>query len=399
MTLSCNTPSNTALNTPSRGDKEDRKEASRVTPSGKLYVPEGGITTDSREVSKTPLSTLNRRARLSSLIVVLTACACVCAMAVAMGMGQLNIPIETTLKIVSAHISRLFGIHSSLQGIDPSAVVAVSQIRIPRILLSVVVGGSLAVSGAVLQSLFHNPLVSPAIVGVSSAASFGGVLAILFGFSGTMLMGSAFLGGICAVVCVLLIGQVRTTSPTLTIILGGVVVSAFFNAMVSLISYVADPYTKLPSITFWLMGSFAAATWEKTLAVIPAVVVGLVVVVLLRWKINILSLGDDDARTLGVHPVFMRWVCIVAVSLLTAASVATAGIIGWVGLVIPHLVRLIVGHDNRVVIPESFLLGGLYLLIIDTIARCATSVEIPVGILTATVGAPVFIALLLKKSS
>lgn len=342
---------------------------------------------------------LVHHAHMTTLVMVVTVVACLCAMAVSMGMGQLNISIPTTLNIVHAQLAQLFGVNISLEGIDRSAIVAVSQIRMPRIILSVLIGGSLAVSGAVLQSLFHNPLVSPAIVGVSSAASFGGVLAILFGFSGIVLMGSAFLGGICAVVCVLLIGQVRTTSPTLTIILGGVVVSAFFNAMVSLISYVADPYTKLPSITFWLMGSFAAATWEKTLAVIVPVSVGLVVVFLLRWKINILSLGDDDARTLGVNPILMRWVCIVAVSLLTAASVATAGIVGWVGLVIPHLVRLLVGHDNRVVIPEAFFLGGLYLLVIDTIARCATSVEIPVGILTATVGAPVFIALLIKKSS
>lgn len=333
-------------------------------------------------------SAIARRRTAAFAVLVITTIALLGAMVVAMGMGQLSISAPDVVRILL----------SSPDDVDRSALVAINQIRAPRVILAVVLGGCLAVSGAVLQSLFRNPLVSPDIVGVSSAAAFGGVLAILVGTSSFILMGSTFIFGLSAVICVMLIGRIRSHSATLTIVLAGVVVSAFFNAMVSLMTYVADPYSKLPSITFWLMGSLAAASWAKVTTIIIPVIIGLIVVVALRWRINVLSLGDEDARALGINPSAMRWVCIFAVALLTAASVAAAGIIGWVGLVIPHLVRLLVGHDNRVVIPESFLMGGMYLLIIDTIARNATSVEIPVGILTATIGAPVFIGLLIRRA-
>ncbi|MGJ9594479.1 FecCD family ABC transporter permease [Actinotignum sp. GS-2025c] len=336
----------------------------------------------------TAVSTIARRRTAAFAVLLITTIALLGAMVVAMGMGQLSISAPDVVRIL----------FSSPDDVDRSALVAINQIRAPRVILAVVLGGCLAVSGAVLQSLFRNPLVSPDIVGVSSAAAFGGVLAILVGTSSFILMGSTFIFGLSAVVCVMLIGRIRSHSATLTIVLAGVVVSAFFNAMVSLMTYVADPYSKLPSITFWLMGSLAAASWAKVTTIIIPVIIGLIVVVALRWRINVLSLGDEDARALGINPSAMRWVCIFAVALLTAASVAAAGIIGWVGLVIPHLVRLLVGHDNRVVIPESFLMGGMYLLIIDTIARNATSVEIPVGILTATIGAPVFIGLLIRRA-
>ncbi|MGJ9654411.1 FecCD family ABC transporter permease [Actinotignum sp. GS-2025c] len=336
----------------------------------------------------TAASTIARRRTAAFAVLLITTIALLGAMVVAMGMGQLSISAPDVVRIL----------FSSPDDVDRSALVAINQIRAPRVILAVVLGGCLAVSGAVLQSLFRNPLVSPDIVGVSSAAAFGGVLAILVGTSSFILMGSTFVFGLSAVVCVMLIGRIRSHSATLTIVLAGVVVSAFFNAMVSLMTYVADPYSKLPSITFWLMGSLAAASWAKVTTIIIPVIIGLIVVVALRWRINVLSLGDEDARALGINPSAMRWVCIFAVALLTAASVAAAGIIGWVGLVIPHLVRLLVGHDNRVVIPESFLMGGMYLLIIDTIARNATSVEIPVGILTATIGAPVFIGLLIRRA-
>ena len=336
----------------------------------------------------TAVSTIARRRTAAFAVLLITTIALLGAMVVAMGMGQLSISAPDVVRIL----------FSSPDDVDRSALVAINQIRAPRVILAVVLGGCLAVSGAVLQSLFRNPLVSPDIVGVSSAAAFGGVLAILVGTSSFILMGSTFVFGLSAVVCVMLIGRIRSHSATLTIVLAGVVVSAFFNAMVSLMTYVADPYSKLPSITFWLMGSLAAASWAKVTTIIIPVIIGLIVVVALRWRINVLSLGDEDARALGINPNAMRWVCIFAVALLTAASVAAAGIIGWVGLVIPHLVRLLVGHDNRVVIPESFLMGGMYLLIIDTIARNATSVEIPVGILTAAIGAPVFIGLLIRRA-
>lgn len=341
---------------------------------------------------------IGKQRKSAVLVLLVTAIALVSTAIAAIGVGQLGISAVNVLRIIWADAASLFNIHASTQGIDNAMVIAVNQIRAPRVLLAMILGGCLSVSGAVLQALFRNPLVSPDIVGVSSAAAFGGVLAILVGSSGLLLMGSTFLFGLLAVICVMLIGRIRSNSATLTIVLAGVVVSAFFNAMVSLVTYVADPYSKLPSITFWLMGSFAAAQWTKLWVIIIPVVVGLTVVFVLRWRINILSLGDEEALALGINPSAMRWVCIFAVSLLTAASVAASGIIGWVGLVIPHLVRLLVGQDNRVVIPESFLLGALYLLLIDTIARMATTVEIPVGILTASIGAPVFIWLLIRRA-
>lgn len=281
---------------------------------------------------------------------------------------------------------------------DDKAHTAVTLIRAPRVLTAVLVGAALSVSGAVLQALFRNPLVSPDVIGVSSAASFGGVLAILIGGGGLMLMGGAFVFGLLAAVLVMALGKIRTGSPVLTIVLGGIVVAAFFNALVSLVTYLADPYTTLPSITFWLMGSFASASWGKLLLLTVPVFVGLVVVMALRWRINVLSLGDEEAQALGLNPGRLRGLLIVAVALLTAATVAVAGVIGWVGLVIPHLVRLIIGPDHRILIPASALLGGVYVLGMDTLARTLSEVEVPVGILTAVIGAPVFVTVLIQRT-
>jgi iron complex transport system permease protein len=263
----------------------------------------------------------------------------------------------------------------------------------------VLVGGALSVAGATLQAVLRNPLVSPDVVGVSSAASFGGVLAILLAGSGFALMGGAFICGVAAVGLVMLLGKLRTSSPILTIVLGGIVVSAFFNALVSLVTYLADPYETLPAITFWLMGSFASASWAKVgLAIIP-ITLGMIVVMLLRWRINILTLGDEDAAALGIAPGRLRVLLIMAVALMTAATVAVCGVVGWVGLVIPHIVRLIIGPDHRMLIPASFLLGGTYVGIMDALARIMTSTEVPVGILTAILGAPVFVYVLARHLS
>ncbi|WP_083078481.1 FecCD family ABC transporter permease [Actinobaculum suis] len=348
-----------------------------------------------RRAADQVLAGFQRRHRIT---IAATALLLLGAAIVAIGMGQLAISPAEVVRILWKSAAPLVGINTDHISVSPAHLTAVLQIRLPRVILTMLIGGALAISGAVLQSLFRNPLVSPDIVGVSSASAFGGVLAILLGTSSLLLMGSSFLFGLLAVCIVLSIGKIRTSSPTLTIVLAGIVVSAFFNAMVSLMTYVADPYEKLPSINFWLMGSFAAATWQKVTVVLLPVLVGCLVVFALRWRINILSLGDEEARALGLNPGLLRWTLIFAVSLLTAAAVSVSGVIGWVGLVIPHLVRLLVGHDNRVVLPESFLAGSFYLLVIDTIARCATTVEIPIGILTATIGAPVFIGLLVQRA-
>ena len=338
------------------------------------------------------------RLRHGAMIALLLA-ALIVSMLIAIGLGQLNI---SPLRVAQILCNDLLGVFHLGGNADVSwsdgERSAVSLVRAPRIVLSILVGGALAVSGAALQALFRNPLVSPDVIGVSSASAFGGVLMIMLQLGSTAIVAGAFSSGLLAAVIVMGIGKIRTSSPILTIVLGGIVVSAFFNALVSLVTYLADPHTTLPSITFWLMGSFAAATWEKVMMVALPVLLGSVTVIALRWHINILSLGDDEAISLGVNPKRLRFVLIIAVSLLTSATVAAAGIIGWVGLVVPHLIRLLVGHDNRIAIPAAFLLGGLYTLLIDTLARTLSVVEIPVGILTAMIGAPVFITVLIRKA-
>ncbi len=342
---------------------------------------------------------VRRRARRERGVILVLALALIVMVLVAMGTGRLAVPIEKVALIAAHDVSEFFGwdwgIPVTWGNGEHSAV---SLIRAPRALLAVLVGSALALSGAVLQALFRNPLVSPDIVGVSSAASFGGVLAILLGWGGFALMGGSFLFGLLAAGLVMILSRLRTSSPTLTIVLGGIVISALFNAFVSLVTYLADPYTTLPSITFWLMGSFATATWTQVGWAVAHIMVGTIVVLALRWRLNVLSLGDEEALALHVRPVPLRLVLLIAVSMLTATTVAVSGVIGWVGLVIPHLVRLVTSGDNRTLLPASALLGGLYMLAVDTLARSVAEVEVPVGILTAIIGAPVFVLLLVRRA-
>lgn len=323
----------------------------------------------------------------------------VIAAVMAMGIGRLSVPFDRAGAIVIDQLAGLIGLNPELASdASPAETSTVWLIRAPRVLLTILVGAALAVSGAVLQGLFRNPLVSPDVIGVSSAASFGGVLTILFGLGSLALVSGAFAAGLAAALLIMALGRIRTGSPILTIVLGGIVVSALFNALVSLVTYLADPYTTLPSITFWLMGSFAAASWTHVLTDFIPILPCLIVVYLLRWRVNLLSLGDDEARSLGVRPEGLRMFLIIMVALMTAATVAVSGVIGWVCLVIPHLVRLLIGSDNRILLPGSALLGGLYMLVVDTLARSVIEVEIPVGIITAIIGAPVFVYLLVRRA-
>jgi iron complex transport system permease protein len=315
----------------------------------------------------------------------------------ALGAGRLSVPVDHVAGIVADELARLVGLGGDDPAWSRSERTAVWLLRAPRAVLAVMVGAALAVAGAILQALFHNPLVSPDTIGVSSASSFGGVLVILLGLGGYALVFGAFAAGLVAVFLVLMLGRLRTGSPVLTIVLGGIVVAAFFNALVSLVTYLADPYTTLPAITFWLRGSATAATRTKVGLAAGPVAVGLVIVLALRWRINVLSLGDEESAALGVRPAPLRNLLIVVAALLTAVTVATAGVVGWVGLVIPHLVRLLTGPDHRVLIPASALVGGTYVLAVDTLARSVGPTEIPVGILTAVIGAPVFLYVLVNR--
>jgi iron complex transport system permease protein len=232
---------------------------------------------------------------------------------------------------------------------------------------------------------------------VSAAAGFGAALAILLSANGALIQLSAFGFGMLGVGLTYSISRVYRTTPVVMLVLGGVVVAAFFGALVSATKYVADPENKLPAITFWLLGSLSTASWQNVLTTGPLIVLGSVALLLVRWRINLLAMGDEEARALGVRIERLKAIIIISSTLATAAAVAVTGIIGWVGLIIPHVARMLVGPDHRRLLPASIALGGTYLLLIDDIARGATAAEIPLGILTALIGAP-FFAYLLRET-
>ncbi|WP_205737896.1 FecCD family ABC transporter permease [Granulosicoccus antarcticus] len=280
---------------------------------------------------------------------------------------------------------------------DPQADIVVQQIRLPRIGAALLVGAALAASGATYQAMFRNPLVSPDILGVSAGAGLGAVLGIFLSLPVAMIQLCAFVGGMSAVLLVGLVVRLgNNNNPTLALILTGVVIGALAGAMTSLLKVMADPYDQLPAITFWLLGSLASITLTDMKPALPAVLLGLTPLILLRWRINVLAFGDEEAKTLGVDAGKLRLAVIVAATLITASVTAIAGVIGWVGLVIPHIARMLVGPGFGRLLPASMALGAGYLLLIDTLARTLSEVETPIGILTAVIGAPFFIALLAR---
>lgn len=279
-----------------------------------------------------------------------------------------------------------------------SQQMVVMAVRLPRILAAVLVGGALALAGAAYQGLFRNPMVSPDILGASTGASFGAAFAILWGFSIHVVQFSAFLCGFGAVVVTMLLSRFLShgRSSILTLVLCGMVVGTLFQSLVSLVKFTADPDSKLPEITYWLMGSIAKVTWDDLVALSIPVVIGVVPIVLVRWRLNTLAFGEDAAASLGVNVRGLRTILIVCATLLTACVVAMAGVVGWVGLIVPHMARFLGGSDNRAVIPLSLLSGGAFLLIVDTACRTLMASELPLGILTSVIGAPFFIAILAR---
>ncbi len=268
------------------------------------------------------------------------------------------------------------------------------DIRMPRAILGAMVGGSLAVSGAAFQGLFRNPLVSSGILGVTSGAGFGAALAIILFHSTIPIYISAFLFGGLAVLLSFMIARVYNTTPTIMLVLGGTIVSSVFAALISFAKYVADPANELPSIVFWLMGSLASARYQDIVIAGLPMLIGIVGIVAVRWRINVLSMGDKEAQTLGINTKINKGIVIVCATLATAGAVCVSGIIGWVGLVIPHIGRMLVGNDNRVLIPTSISLGACFIILVDNLGRIITGSEIPLGILTALVGGPFFVYLL-----
>lgn len=272
------------------------------------------------------------------------------------------------------------------------------NVRLPRILLALMVGCCLSVAGAAYQGTFQNPLVSPDILGASQGAAFGAACAILAGFTGAMVSVSAFFVSLLTVALVLLISSRAKGNHMMVVVLAGVMVSSLFQAGVSYTKLVADPNNdELADITYWLMGSLTGAKMGQVGVVFPILLVGCAILFALRWRINILTMGDEEASTMGVDARRIRIIVIIAATFLTAACVSVSGMIGWVGLVIPHLCRMLVGADYRKLVPASMLMGASFLLVVDDIARLATTAEIPIGILTAFVGAPFFLYLITRK--
>jgi iron complex transport system permease protein len=295
-------------------------------------------------------------------------------------------------ELVDVLTARLTGRTSTA---SPAVENVVLLVRGPRVVAAVLVGGALAVAGTAFQGLFRNPLVSPDILGASSGAALGAVIGIFFSLGVVGIESLAFVGGLIAVAAVYVIGSfLQSRDPILVLVLTGVVIGALLGAGVGLVKYLADPYNQLPAMTFWLLGSLAATTVADLLPLLGPVALGTTVLIALRWRLNVMSLPDDEARALGLATGPLRIAIVTAATLVTSASVATSGIIGWVGLVVPHLARALVGPDFPRLIPTAALLGGGYLLFIDTLARTAAPIEIPLGILTAVIGTPFFIWLL-----
>lgn len=278
--------------------------------------------------------------------------------------------------------------------VPAEAASVVVQTRLPRALAAACVGAALAVSGTAYQGVFRNPLVNPGLLGVSNGAGFGAALAIVCGV-GVLIYPMAFAFGLVAVVLSYQIARVYRQAPAIMLILGGTIVSSVFSALVSLLKYLADPQTQLPDIVYWLMGSLASVQWDQMWAMIP-MAAGTAVLFICAWRIDVLSMGDKEARMLGVDVQRNKALIVGGATLATAGAVCLSGVIGWVGLVIPHIGRMIVGSRNRALLPASAALGAAFLVVVDTASRCLWPSEIPLGILTALIGAPFFVYLLKK---
>ena len=273
------------------------------------------------------------------------------------------------------------------------------KVRLSRVIGAVLIGGALSLSGAAYQGMFRNPMVSPDILGASAGASFGAALSILLGLNGFLIQVVAFGFGLLAVSASVLVSHLISednSERVMTLVLTGMVISALFAALVSITKYVADPYDQLPIITFWLMGGLTYITIDDIAKLMLPLLVGTLPMIMLSWRLNLLSMGDEEAAAMGVNPRKIRLIYIFCATLLTSSVVSIAGMIGWVGLIIPHLVRMITGVDHRRLLPVSMLLGAIFLTLVDDVARSLFAQEIPLGILTAIIGSPFFLYLLYR---
>lgn len=346
------------------------------------------MTTVSSEISAVPAKNYELPAGLhwAGLCALLLVAAFVSASA-----GRFQIPVAEVVQILGRWVQ---------SGFDPVTMEEriLVNVRLPRIVLAAIVGAGLALCGAALQSLFRNPLVSPRVLGLSSGAALGGAATLLFGGGAAMLLTATFASSFLALLLVAVISQMAGRT-VLTIVLAGIVIDALFSAMISITQFVADPETSLPAIVFWLMGSFSSATWEKFWQNGPIVILAIAILYRLRFRIAVLSMGEEEARSFGVNVQATRWLIFAVISVIIGGCVAVSGVIGWVGLVVPHAARLLVGEGHLRFYGTAALLGATFLVVIDALARTMTSAEIPLGILTAIIGAPVFVYLLCARKA
>lgn len=310
---------------------------------------------------------------------------------VTIAVGRYSIPIKETIRIL---IAQFFPISQTWNNIQEAAVMT---LRLPRAIVAVIVGSSLALSGASYQSIFKNPMVSPDLLGVSSGACVGAALAMLFGWGSAMIQISAFTAGLAAVALTVAIPRLIRNDSTLTLVLSGIVVGSLMGSIMSIIKFIADPHSQLAEITYWTMGSFATVTFKKMLPVLPTIIIPTVIILLMRFRLNVLALGDNEAKTLGINLRRTRNGFIICSTLITASCVCLAGTISWVGLIIPHVARILIGPDNKRLLPIAMLFGGIFMLIIDTLCRTIIAAELKLGILTGIIGAPFFILILIKQ--
>ena len=305
---------------------------------------------------------------------------------ICIGFGRYSISVTDTIKTLLSPITR-----TSVKGTDYTVIF---NVRLPRIILALFVGMGLSLSGTAFQALFSNPLATPDTLGVASGASFGAVLVLLFDFSLIGVQVTALIFGLIALILTYAVSKIKGQSNIVMIVLGGIVISSLFEALVSFIKYIADPQDDLPAISYWLMGSMSSATYNSLRLGLPFIIAGSVVIILLRWRLNIVSLNDDEARSLGGRITLIRILVMVSATMITASAVSMCGQVGWVGLLVPHIAKFIVGNDNRKVVLLSIGFGASFMVAVDTVARSLTASELPLSVLTALIGAPFFVVLL-----
>lgn len=336
-----------------------------------------------------PIKSLPSVGKLSfSLQVILLITLLVMVTLFALSVGRFPVPFETVMAILIDNLIS-FSVEAE-QNWKRVEELVVEMVRLPRILVAGLCGAGLALSGAALQGMFRNPLVGPQIIGVSSGSAFGGVLAILFMLSDLYIPVFAFFFGVLALLITMGVARAGGGKNVLSLVLGGIVTSAFFASLVSLVKYTADPQDTLPSIVYWLLGSYNESSFKDVLFILVPMLTAGLLIYKMRFMINILSLGEEEARSMGVNVDVSRWIVLLASAVIISATVSISGVVGWVGLIMPHFARMITGANHSRLLPVSMLVGAIYMILIDTVARTASYGEIPIGVLTALIGAPIF---------